>query len=257
MLTVRRSISITWFVPAMARNKRPDAVLLLAAVALVSAINLAPAVLPASPGSTTNATWCSSTNAALASRLLQCPDDKNPAAERRPGQPTRQAERLRTCMTAFAEAAAHGDLRQYTTVIAMQDIEAVHAHLGYTWWNLVGASSGTRAALDYLRQFPTHVRRTVLDGVAPPDMVLPTSFLQDGQAALDALIKASAQQFPRNAPATRQEWQNCWSPAAHGAKCASLNRRTRRSDWTRDLLRSACAAAVQPGSGCCLAPCHP
>ena len=70
----------------------------------------------------------------------------------------------------------HGDLRQYTTVIAMQDIEAVRAHLAGTQWNLVGASYGTRAALDYLRQFPTHVRRTVLDGVAPPDMVLPPAF---------------------------------------------------------------------------------
>ncbi|TNY04762.1 hypothetical protein, partial [Escherichia coli] len=47
------------------------------------------------------------------------------------------------------------------------------------------------AALDYLRQFPTRVRRTVIDGVAPPDMVLPASFSTDNQAALDQLIDAN------------------------------------------------------------------
>ncbi len=36
------------------------------------------------------------------------------------------------------------------------------------------------------------MRRSVLDGVAPPDMVLPASFSQDNQAALDALLAACA-----------------------------------------------------------------
>ena len=189
-------------VPAMARNKRPDAVLLLAGGPGQSAINLAPAVLPgfARLNNQRDLVFIDQRGTGK-SAPLQCPDDKNlPLKDVLDSR--RQAERLRTCMTALQKL-PHGDLRQYTTVIAMQDIEAVRAHLGYTQWNLVGASYGTRAALDYLRQFPTHVRRTVLDGVAPPDMVLPTSFSQDGQAALDALIKASAQQFPQ----MRQDWQ--------------------------------------------------
>jgi pimeloyl-ACP methyl ester carboxylesterase len=49
----------------------------------------------------------------------------------------------------------------------------VRAALGAPRVNLVGGSYGTRAALEYLRQFPQRVRRVVLDGVAPPDMALP------------------------------------------------------------------------------------
>jgi pimeloyl-ACP methyl ester carboxylesterase len=54
----------------------------------------------------------------------------------------------------------------------------------------VGASYGTRAALDYQRQFPTRVRRIVLDGVAPPDMVLPLSSEHDVHQALERVLKA-------------------------------------------------------------------
>jgi pimeloyl-ACP methyl ester carboxylesterase len=56
--------------------------------------------------------------------------------------------------------------------------------------NVVGASYGTRAALEFQRLFPAAVRRAVLDGAAPPDMVLPASIARDAQAAWDALVKA-------------------------------------------------------------------
>jgi pimeloyl-ACP methyl ester carboxylesterase len=46
--------------------------------------------------------------------------------------------------------------------------EAVRKALGAERINLVGGSYGTRAALEYMRQFPQRVRRVVLDGVAPP-----------------------------------------------------------------------------------------
>ena len=42
--------------------------------------------------------------------------------------------------------------------------------------NIVAVSYGTRAALEYMRQFPNAVRRSVLDAVVPPDMILPASF---------------------------------------------------------------------------------
>ena len=57
--------------------------------------------------------------------------------------------------------------------------------LGAPQVNLWGASYGTRAALEYLRQFPQHVRTVVLDGVAPPDMALPASIAIDADAALE------------------------------------------------------------------------
>jgi pimeloyl-ACP methyl ester carboxylesterase len=74
----------------------------------------------------------------------------------------------------------------------MADAEAVRVALDVTQINLVGASYGSRAVLDYLRLYPATVRRAVVDGAAPPDMVLPQSFSTDNQAALDALFAACA-----------------------------------------------------------------
>jgi pimeloyl-ACP methyl ester carboxylesterase len=91
----------------------------------------------------------------------------------------------------------------------MADADAVRAALGAEQVDLVGISYGTRAALEYLRAYPSHVRRTIIDGVAPPDMVLPASIDVDGPAALDKLFadcaaeKACAQAHP----ALAQRWQ--------------------------------------------------
>ena len=82
----------------------------------------------------------------------------------------------------------HGDLRYFTTTIAMADLDAVRAALGAERINLIGGSYGTRAGLEYLRQSPQRVRRLVLDGVAPPDMALPLVMAEDAQAALDAAL---------------------------------------------------------------------
>ena len=101
--------------------------------------------------------------------------------------PAAVQQALARCRQALQQL-PHGDLRHYTTTVAMQDVEAVRQALGLGRINLVGGSYGTRAALEYLRQFPQSVRRVVLDGVAPPDMVLPVSFAVDAQAALTAMF---------------------------------------------------------------------
>jgi pimeloyl-ACP methyl ester carboxylesterase len=107
------------------------------------------------------------------------------------------------------EKQPHGDLRQYTTWLAARDVDAVREALGVEAVNLVGGSYGTRAVLEYMRQFPNAVRRAVIDGVAPPDMVLPTSFSTDNQAALDAELAACEGDARCRAryPALRADWQ--------------------------------------------------
>jgi pimeloyl-ACP methyl ester carboxylesterase len=65
-----------------------------------------------------------------------------------------------------------GDPRFYTTTIAMHDIDAARAALGYDTVNLYGGSYGTRAAQVYLRLFPEQVRTIVLDGVVPQTLAL-------------------------------------------------------------------------------------
>jgi len=84
------------------------------------------------------------------------------------------------------------DLSQYTTPIAMQDLDDVRAALGYETIDLWGGSYGTRAALVYLREHGAHVRAVVLDGVAPMQLVLPTTMARDGQRALDLLLAGCA-----------------------------------------------------------------
>jgi pimeloyl-ACP methyl ester carboxylesterase len=84
------------------------------------------------------------------------------------------------------------DLTQYVTSIAMDDLDDVRAALGAERINLYGGSYGTRAALEYIRRHPDHVRTAVLRGVHPPSEVLPLNFDRDSQAALDALIAACA-----------------------------------------------------------------
>ena len=96
------------------------------------------------------------------------PDERNlPVVDQL--DPAAQMQRLLACRDALQKAALpHGDLRFFTTTLAMQDMDAVREQLGVPQWNLIGASYGTRAALEYLRQFPAKVRRTVIDGIARP-----------------------------------------------------------------------------------------
>lgn len=189
-------------VPAMARNKLPDAVLMLAGGPGQSAIGVAARVLPRM-GRLNNRRDLVFVDQRGTGRSapLECPnDDKLPITEQL--DTAAQMRRLDACRAAL-EKLPYGDLRFFTTTIAMQDMDAVREALGVPQWNLIGGSYGTRAALEYLRQFPAKVRRTVIDGVAPPDMVLPASFSTDGQAALDQLFDAHA----KTHPALRADWQ--------------------------------------------------
>jgi pimeloyl-ACP methyl ester carboxylesterase len=87
-------------------------------------------------------------------------------------------------------ASLDADPTQYVTTIAVEDLDEVLEHLGYAKVNLWGGSYGTRAALEYLRRHGARVRSVVLDGVAPPDMKLPLSFVTDGDAAFARMVAA-------------------------------------------------------------------
>ncbi|MET0519018.1 MAG: alpha/beta hydrolase [Burkholderiaceae bacterium] len=113
------------------------------------------------------------------------------------------------------------------------------------------APSAPPAALEYLRQFPDKVRRTVIDGVAPPDMVLPASFSMDGQAALDALFKA-CEKAGRACAAQYPLLRRHWEALLQGLpRTISINHpltgRPESFELTRDgLLRSVRAPLYAP-----------
>lgn len=96
-------------------------------------------------------------------------------------------ERLREC-----RRLADADLTQYTTPIAMDDLDDVRAALGYDRIHLWGGSYGTRAALVYLRRHGEHVASVTLRGAIPPYEKVPLYFAKDAQAALDALLEDCA-----------------------------------------------------------------
>ena len=108
-------------------------------------------------------------------------------------------ETIRQCRPGLERRA---DLTQYTTAIAMDDLDELRAALGYERINLQGGSYGTRAALVYARQHPTHVRTVLLESVASVDMKLPLTFGRDAQLALAGLARdcqsdeACARAFP-------------------------------------------------------------
>ena len=174
--------------PAVARDKLPDPLFVFAGGPGQSAMRVAGSLQP----------LLASLNAR---RDLVFIDQRgtgrsNPLACRPPGRAAPLAESLDSerqiaqLVDCLRRLRRDSDLAQYATWIAARDVEAVRAALGYVRINLWGASYGTRAALEYLRQFPDRVRAAVLDGMAPASMQLPASFAVDAEHALAAQIAA-------------------------------------------------------------------
>ena len=178
--------------PALARNRKPDPVFFFAGGPGQSAIDVAATMsrVFARVSNRRDLVFVDQRGTGRSAPLAcERPAPTRPLVEA--VDPERQFAQLARCRERL-QALPHGDLRRFTTWIAMQDVEAVRRALGAQKINLVGGSYGTRAALEYQRQFPQAVRRAVLDGVAPPDMVLPASFSPDNQAALEALFAGCA-----------------------------------------------------------------
>ncbi|MBI5718318.1 MAG: alpha/beta fold hydrolase [Burkholderiales bacterium] len=196
--------------PALARNKHPDPVFVFAGGPGQSAIDLAGSWsrLLARVSNRRDIVLVDQRGTGRSAKLA-C-DEPVPTAPLATVLPAEaQARRLANCRETL-QRLPHGDLRHYTTWVAMADVEAVRQALGSPRVNLVGGSYGTRAALEYQRQFPQAVRRLVIDGVAPPDMVLPGAFSVDGQAALEQVFtacEADAAICRPAYPALRDEWR--------------------------------------------------
>ena len=177
-------------VPSMARRTLPDPVFLLAGGPGQSAVALAATSMPmfARLNNRRDIVFVDQRGTG-GSAPLQCKDPEHETLAEQ-ADPDRQFRLTMACKAELLKLPYIGDERAlgfFTTTIAVQDLDAVRRALGAQRINLVGGSYGTRVALEYLRQFPGAVRRTVIDGAAPPDMALPASFSTDNQAAFDDL----------------------------------------------------------------------
>ncbi len=228
-------------VPALARRKLPDPVFLLAGGPGQSAIALGPRVFPLFTrlNNRRDVVFVDQRGTGL-SAPLGCDDTRaRPLSEL--ADAAAQLRQINRCREQL-QTLPYGDLRFFTTVLAMQDLDAVRRELGVQRINLIGASYGTRAALDYQRQFPASVRRSVLDGVAPPDMALPLSMSADNQAALNALIRDCEQTSACQSthPNLRREAAELFSSLPKTVTAAHpLTGRLETFLYTRDLLLSA------------------
>ena len=228
-------------VPAAARYKRADPIFFFAGGPGQSAIALAGSVLPLFQrlNNRRDLVFIDQRGTGRSAPLACDAEDELPLAQRFDAERGRQ--RLAACLASLRKL-PHGDLRQYTTSIAMADADAVRAALGAPQINLVGGSYGTRAALDYLRQFPSRVRRVVLDGVAPPDMMLPVSMGRDVEAALARLF-ADCEQEPACStrhPRLRMHWQELLGGAPRRASVVDpLDGQTTEVSIDADLLATA------------------
>ncbi|MBV9879631.1 MAG: alpha/beta fold hydrolase [Gemmatirosa sp.] len=83
-------------------------------------------------------------------------------------------------------------LDHYTTADAADDLDELRAALGVDRLDLFGVSYGTRAALVYLRRYPTRVRSMVLQGVVAPDEPIPLAAGRAGQRAIEHLADVCA-----------------------------------------------------------------
>lgn len=80
------------------------------------------------------------------------------------------------------------DVALYTTSLAVRDLDAVRAALGYRRLALYGSSYGTRVAQHYLRRYPQRVRALILDGVVPPEVALGPGVATAAQRALESIL---------------------------------------------------------------------
>jgi pimeloyl-ACP methyl ester carboxylesterase len=233
-------------IPALARQKLPDPILFFAGGPGQSAVGLAGTVerLTSRLGARRDLVLIDQRGTGH-SAPLHC---DVPAAEE---SLARMLDRARAIAALDACRASlqklpWGDLRFYTTSIAMADADAVRAALGAERVDLIGISYGTRAALEYLRAYPTHVRRAILDGVAPPDMVLPESDDADAESALAALFRDCAAQSvcSKAHPALAQTWQGVLASLPKAIVFAEpIGGELRHVTMTREALRSL----VRPG----------
>lgn len=116
------------------------------------------------------------------SNPLQCEmlDDVETIAD---FDPETARESARRCI-----ASLEADLRFYTTLDAVRDLETVRQRLGYEQLVIYGISYGTRVAQEFLRRHPDRVDSVILDGVTVPGEALGPRIAADAQRALDLMF---------------------------------------------------------------------
>jgi pimeloyl-ACP methyl ester carboxylesterase len=118
------------------------------------------------------------------SNPYSCPNPKKPLISK-----ADLRDFTRACLKAFG-----GDMRQYGTRMAMDDLDAVRAALGYRQLDVIGSSYGATAAQVYMNLHPSSVRTLIL--VVPTALDVPFfgHYAVNAQRALDQWARLCASQ---------------------------------------------------------------
>ena len=117
-----------------------------------------------------------------------------------------------------------GRAQFYTTSIAVRDLDAVRAALGYPRVNVFGGSYGTRVAQHYARRYPDRTRAVVLDGVVPPAIALVPNIAIESQRALERVFArcASDPECDRRFPALDRQFAKLDARLSQGPVAVTL-----------------------------------
>jgi pimeloyl-ACP methyl ester carboxylesterase len=94
----------------------------------------------------------------------------------------------------------------FTTTMAVQDLDALRHALGKPKFDLVGVSYGTRVAQQFAMRHPDGVRSMVLDSIVPNQLILGQDFGRNLDAALRDDFALCT-----NAPACRKAFGDPWT----------------------------------------------
>ncbi len=174
-------------VPAISGRKAPDPLFLLAGGPGMAATDMYPGVAGAFTriGRDRDLILVDQRGTGR-SNPLHCDSDADDSLD---PDPVQLLALTRACLQTLGRRAA---LEQYTTSVAVRDLEQVRMTLGYPQINLYGVSYGTRVAQHYLRRYPARTRSLILDGVVPPTLALGPDIALDAEAALQRILARCA-----------------------------------------------------------------
>ena len=154
------------------------------------------------------------------SNALQCRLPEEELEEGPPPTPAETAAMVKACLSQLP-----GDPRFYTTSVAVRDLDAVRAALGYATVNLYGISYGSRVAQHYARRHPANTRAVVIDGVVPPGLTLGPDLALVAQRVLDdAFARCAAEAACQKAyPQLRENFARLVAQLAAAPRAVTLN----------------------------------
>lgn len=150
------------------------------------------------------------------------------------------------------ELSSQVELTNYSTARAAEDVDSVREALHAEQIDIWSISYGTRLTQQYIKAFPTRVRRAVMAGFAPLDYRTPLYHAMNAQRVVDLLIyKCRANETcSAKYPSLREEWNTVLARLDHSPAQVQWNGAPAslgRGRFTEEVRNSLSTAAGQRG----------